>query len=86
MVFPQTKVLYVQVTSSLGYLRSHYCSFRSPLMKTPDWSVKTRWVLITIQLGFVIIYLNQSSMRNMIDIPGCSEQTNFKSITCLFQS
>jgi hypothetical protein len=26
----------------------------------------------------VIIYLNQSSERNMIDIPGCSERTNFK--------
>jgi hypothetical protein len=35
--------------------------------------------LITIRLGFVIIYLNQSSERNMIDIPGCSERTNFKS-------
>jgi hypothetical protein len=34
--------------------------------------------LITIRLGFVIIYLNQSSERNMIDIPGCSERTNFK--------
>ena len=43
-----------QVTSSLGYLRSHDCNFRSPLMKTLDWSV---------------IYLNQSSERNMIDIP-----------------
>jgi hypothetical protein len=37
-----------------------YCS--------PFWGVcnKTkRWVLITIRLGFVIIYLNQSSERNM---------------------
>jgi hypothetical protein len=34
--------------------------------------------LITIRLGFVIIYLNQSSERNMIDISGCSERTNFK--------
>jgi hypothetical protein len=40
--------------------------------------VSKRWVLITIRLGFVIIYLNQSSERNMIDIPGCSERTNFK--------
>ena len=39
-------------------------------MKTLDWSVETS--------GFVIIYLNQSSERNMIDIPGCSERTNFK--------
>ena len=31
-----------------------------------------------LRLGFVIIYLNQSSERNMIDIPGCSERTNFK--------
>jgi hypothetical protein len=30
-----------QVTSSLGYLRSHDCIFRSPLMKTLDWSVET---------------------------------------------
>ena len=30
-----------QVTSSLGYLRSHDCNFRSPLMKTLDWSVET---------------------------------------------
>ena len=29
---------------------------------------------------YVIIYLNQSSERNMIDIPGCSERTNFKYI------
>jgi hypothetical protein len=29
------------VTSSLGYLRSHDCNFRSPLMKTLDWSVET---------------------------------------------
>ena len=29
-----------QVTSSLGYLRSHDCNFRSPLMKTLDWSVE----------------------------------------------
>jgi hypothetical protein len=28
--------------------------------------VSKRWVLITIRLGFVIIYLNQSSVRNMI--------------------
>jgi hypothetical protein len=42
--------------------------------------VSKRWVLITIRLGFVIIYLNQSSERNMIDIPGCSERTNFKSL------
>jgi hypothetical protein len=42
--------------------------------------VSKRWVLITIRLGFVIIYLNQSSERNMIDIPGCSERTNFKYI------
>jgi hypothetical protein len=40
-----------------------------------------RWVLITIRLGFVIIYLNQRSERNMIDIPGSSERTNFKSTT-----
>jgi hypothetical protein len=26
---------------SLGYLRSHDCNFRSPLMKTLDWSVET---------------------------------------------
>ena len=34
---------YWQVTSSLGYLRSHNCIFRSPLMKkTLDgWSVET---------------------------------------------
>jgi hypothetical protein len=38
--------------------------------------------LITIRLGFVIIYLNQSSERNMIDIPGCSERTNFKTAYC----
>jgi hypothetical protein len=25
----------------LGYLRSHNCNFRSPLMKTLDWSVET---------------------------------------------
>jgi hypothetical protein len=31
----------MQVTSSLGYLRSHDCNFRSPLMKTLDWSVET---------------------------------------------
>ena len=32
-----------QVTSplALGYLRSHNCNFRSPLMKTLDWSVET---------------------------------------------
>ena len=30
-----------QVTSFLGYLKSHDCNFRSPLMKTLDWSVKT---------------------------------------------
>jgi hypothetical protein len=42
--------------------------------------VSKRWVLITIRQGFVIIYLNQSSERNMIDISGCSERTNFKSI------
>ena len=30
-----------QVTSSLGYLRSHNRSFTSPLMKTLDWSVET---------------------------------------------
>ena len=30
-----------QVTSSLGYLRSHDCNFRSPLMKTLDWNVET---------------------------------------------
>jgi hypothetical protein len=30
-----------QVTCSLGYLRSHDCNFRSPLMKTLDWSVET---------------------------------------------
>jgi hypothetical protein len=39
--------------------------------------------LITIRLGFVIIYLNQSSERNMIDIPGCSELTNFKYVIVL---
>ena len=53
-----------QVTSSLGYLRS------------PDEDTQTgvskRWVLITIRLGFVIIYLSQSSERYMIDIPGCT--------------
>jgi hypothetical protein len=43
---------------------------QSPLMKTLDWSVETS--------GFVIIYLNQSSERNMIDIPAGSERTNFK--------
>ena len=31
----------MQVTSFLGYLRSHDCNFRSPLMKTLDWSVET---------------------------------------------
>jgi hypothetical protein len=46
--------------------------------------VSKRWVLITIRLGFVIIYLNQSSERNMIDIPGCSERTNFKSLSVNF--
>jgi hypothetical protein len=40
--------------------------------------VSKRWVFITIRLGFVIIYLNQSSERNMIDIPGCSGRTNFR--------
>ena len=38
----------------------------------------SRIVIKTIRLGFVVIYLNQSSERNMIDIPGCSERTNFK--------
>jgi hypothetical protein len=33
-----------------------------------------------IHLGFVIIYLNQSSKWKMINIPGCSEQTNFTPI------
>ena len=63
-----------QVTSSLGYLRSHDCNFRSPLMKTLDWSVETLGLDYN---STVIIYLNQSSERNMIDIPGCSERTNF---------
>jgi hypothetical protein len=48
-------------------------------MKTLDWSVETLG-LEAILLGFVIIYLNQSSERNMIDIPSCSERTNFKCI------
>jgi hypothetical protein len=34
------------------------------LMKTLDWSVETL-VLITIRLGFLIIYLNQSSEKNL---------------------
>ena len=63
--------------SSLGYLRSHDCNFRSPLKKTLDWSDETLGLDYN-STGFVIIYLNQSSERNMIDIPGCSERTNFK--------
>jgi hypothetical protein len=49
--------------------------------------VSKRWVLITIRLGFVIIYLNQSSERNLIVIPVRSERTNFKlkkANKCLF--
>jgi hypothetical protein len=42
--------------------------------------VKTQRFDTPVRLGFVIIYLNQSSERNMIDIPGCSERTNFKCI------
>ena len=56
-------------------------SVASPkLLSHSNTGVSKRWVLITIRLGFVIIYLNQSSERNMIDIPGCSERTNFKLI------
>jgi hypothetical protein len=76
MIFRHTSTNSTCPSSSLGYLRSHDCNFRSPLMKTLDWSVEN-WVLITIRLGFVIIYLNQSSQRNLIDIPGCIELTNF---------
>jgi hypothetical protein len=56
------------VTSSLGYLRSLDCNFRSPLMKTLDWSVETLGLGYnsTFRVGFAIIYLNQSSERNMI--------------------
>ena len=32
---------HLQETSSLGYIRSHDGIFRSPLMKTLDWSVET---------------------------------------------
>ena len=40
-------------------------------MKTLDWSVETLGLdYNSTALGFVIIYLNQSSERNMIDIPG----------------
>jgi hypothetical protein len=56
--------------SSLGYLRSHDCNFRSPLMKTLVWSVET--------LGLDYNSTGKCSERNMIDIPGCSEWTNFK--------
>jgi hypothetical protein len=38
---PEECASHWQVTSSLGYLRSHDCNFRSPLMKTLDWSVET---------------------------------------------
>ena len=39
--------------------------------------------MITKPSRIVIIYLNQSSERNTIDIPGCSERTNFKSFNQL---
>jgi hypothetical protein len=37
------------------------------LVKINDYKAQSN------RLGFVIIYFNQSSERNMIDIPGCSE-------------
>jgi hypothetical protein len=39
--------------------------------------VSKRWVLITIRLGFVIIYLNESSERNMIEDFISNDGNNF---------
>jgi hypothetical protein len=63
----------------IGYLGSHDCNFRSPLMKTLDWSVETLGLDYN-STGLCNHLFNQSNERNMIDIPGCSERTNFKSI------
>ena len=47
-------------------------------MKTLDWSVETLGPVYNSTGLCNHNYLNQSSERNMIDIPGCSERTNFK--------
>ena len=44
-------------------------------MKTLDWSVET--LGLDYNSTGLCNHLNQSSERNMIDIPGCSERTNF---------
>ena len=41
------------------------CDFRSPLMKTRDWSVES-WVVIAIQLGFAFIFKTRVASENMI--------------------
>ena len=50
-------------------------------MKTLDWSVETLGLDYNSTGLCIIIYLNQSSERNMINIPGCSERTNFIKLT-----
>jgi hypothetical protein len=47
-------------------------------MKTLDWSVETLGLDYNSTGLCNHLYLNQSSERNMIDTPGCSERTNFK--------
>jgi hypothetical protein len=67
------------VTSSLGYLRSHDCNFRSPLMKTLNWSVET------LGLGY-----NSTGLCNHLFKPEKRAKTwrknRFESKSCNVQS
>jgi hypothetical protein len=55
-------------------------------MKTPDWSVETLGLDFNLTGLCNNLFKPEHSERNMIDIPGCSERTNFELATVIEHS